>query len=326
MSSAALSIGVTATLVAAIAVWIVRAYALRRSVLDKPNERSSHTVPTPRGGGLGLLVAFAVVGLWNASPISWQLGVALLGVLATMLVGWLDDHGGVSVPSRIVVHALAGLALSPLAWLTHEAAPFELRLALALWWIFFAVSSINVLNFIDGIDGLIGAQALVFATHCGLLLSAGGDGLMLAAALGGAALGFLGWNWSPAKIFLGDVGSGALGALTVVLALVVARESGRAPTLVLLPLYPIFLDASVTLLNRARRGARLSEAHREHLYQRLANGGWGHARTSALYAVFAMAAIPSSRHAAGIAAYLVAVGVAMWSLSRRAAPTEGFKS
>lgn len=318
MIPAALLSAASATMISVIAVGIVRAYTLRRAVLDQPNERSSHTVPTPRGGGLGLLVAFGIVGIGMAAPISWPLTLALGGVLATMTVGWRDDRGGVSVRNRLIVHVLTGISLAPMAWMTHGAAPAGLRTALVLWWIFYVVSSINVVNFIDGIDGLVGAQMVVFATHCVLLLTPEGDGVVLASALGGASLGFLAWNWSPARIFLGDVGSGALGALTVVIALVVAEEVGRAPWLVLLPLYPIFLDATVTLLSRARRGARLSEAHREHLYQRLANGGWGHAKTGATYAVFAGAAIPLARNSEGVALYIAIVGALMWSLWRLA--------
>ena len=316
MISAAMLSATSAAVIAVISVGIVRAYTLRHAVLDQPNERSSHTIPTPRGGGLGLLVSFGLAGIGLTLPISWPLALALSGVLVTMAVGWFDDHRGVSVRSRLVVHVLTGVTLAPLAWLTHGTLPLWLRTAIVLWWILYVVCSINVVNFIDGIDGLVGAQMAVFSVHCLMLLTTDGRATQLAAALGGASVGFLAWNWSPARIFLGDVGSGALGALTVVVALVVAKEAGCTPTLVLLPLYPVFLDATVTLLRRAQRGARLSVAHREHLYQRLANGRWGHAKTSALYAVFAAAAIPLARSLPGIVLYITAVSASMWSLWR----------
>ncbi len=289
-----------AAVLSAFAVRAVRWYALHRDVVDHPTERSSHAAPTPRGGGLGLLVAmvaaFAVARLaWpptHRGTPSTALLLALGGVLLTAVVGWLDDHGGLSVRERLRAHVGAGALAVPLALAVHVGEAPWLLVLLATWWIFFTVSAINVVNFIDGIDGMIGAQAFVFGAHLLLLAEPGGVPAAGSAALMGASLGFLLWNWSPARIFLGDVGSGALGAFFIINALAVAAEGAVSPVQALLPLYPIFLDATVTLVRRARRGERVSEAHRQHLYQRLANGGWGHARVSALFAVAAAVAIP----------------------------------
>lgn len=264
---------------AALATGIVFARARRRGLVDVPNERSSHSTPTPRGGGLGLLIGIAAGLILAASAgvaFGWEFPLALVGVVLTAFVGWRDDHGGLPVGPRLAAHIATGALILPLALLVPAPGwPFALLVA---WWIFWVVSSVNVVNFIDGIDGLIALQALVFAVHCAFAASGGGTA---AAALGytlaGACAGFLLWNWAPAKIFLGDVGSGALGAFCVVLGALVAAEGRFAFTATFAPLTPIFLDAAVTLVARKRRGERLREAHRSHLYQRLANGGLGHA-------------------------------------------------
>jgi UDP-N-acetylmuramyl pentapeptide phosphotransferase/UDP-N-acetylglucosamine-1-phosphate transferase len=171
--------------------------------------------------------------------------------------------------------------------------------AAAAWWVFWTVSSINVTNFLDGIDGMIGLQGLVFGLHVARLDSGQGSASIMAAALAGSAVGFLAWNWAPAKIFMGDVGSAALGMLLVVTG-VLAQRTGQWPvSVVFLPLYPIFLDAAATLFRRWRRGDSLTQAHRAHLYQRLANGGWGHAPVSLLYGAAAVAGLVVSFAAEG---------------------------
>ena len=294
-------VALSAAFLSAGLVGAVRRYALRRAVLDLPSARSSHAVPTPRGGGLGLVAACLLVivaALLGGSRGSWPLHAALVGVVAVAIVGWLDDHGSLPVAPRIATHVLAGLAV---AWLARDVpGPFGvLGAAGMLWWVFWTVSSINVTNFMDGIDGIIGLQVLVFGLHVVRLDARQGDASILAAALIGASLGFLVWNWAPARIFMGDVGSAALGVLLVV-AGVLAQREGRWPiSVVFLPLFPLFLDATVTLLRRWRLGERLTEAHRSHLYQRLANGGWGHALVSILYGVAAAGGLIVSMFAEG---------------------------
>ena len=319
-------LALVAFLLSAAAVGVVRWYAIRRDVLDHPNARSSHARPTPRGGGLGLLIAVGLaLGLLTV-PLPRAMWVALAGVACVAGVGWWDDHGGLSVRLRLAVHVIAGLLMIPLVLLGYSGAPWLLAL-LAAGWVLITVSSINVVNFIDGIDGMIGAQALVFGASCWWLGASAGASASagVGAALAGAALGFLVWNWAPARIFLGDVGSGALGVLFVAAGLLLAAEGGLDPVLALLPLAPIFLDATVTLVRRARRGERLTESHRSHLYQRLANGGWGHARVSLLYAAAAAAAIPAAatQRWSWAAAYLGAAAVGYLLLDRtvRAAGT-----
>lgn len=309
MPGAAVFGAALAATVSYVLVGLVRRDALRRGVLDRPNERSSHALPTPRGGGLGLIAAVAIASLAQADAgralAQWPAALAV-GLVA--VVGWLDDHRGAPVRIRLAVHVAAGLLLLPLA----HAASFGLAgsppvaavvVALGCWWILWTVSAINVVNFVDGIDGIIGAQVLVYGMFLAWLGEADGPARAFGAALAGASGGFLAWNWSPARIFLGDVGSGALGTLIVIGGLLLLREGRVGFVAAYLPLVPIFLDASVTLVRRARRGEHLSQAHRSHLYQRLANAGVGHARVSLAYALASLllaAAVVRSAVAEGL--------------------------
>jgi Fuc2NAc and GlcNAc transferase len=306
-------LGALAAVASALLVGGVRWYALRGALLDVPSERSSHRVPTPRGGGLGVVatcLAFAVMLPRAEGRPDVALALALGAAAAVAVIGWLDDHGSLPVAPRLAVHVLAGLAV---AWLARGV-PGPLGLvgaAGAAWWAFWTVSAINVTNFIDGIDGLIGLQVLVFGLHVARL-GGGPDATTLGVLLAGTAAGFLAWNWAPARIFLGDVGSAPLGVLMVVAGVLAQRGAGLPITVVFAPLFPIFLDAAATLVVRWRRGERLTEAHRSHLYQRLANGGWGHARTSAIYGAGAAAGVMAARIApparpVALATYFLAV-------------------
>jgi UDP-N-acetylmuramyl pentapeptide phosphotransferase/UDP-N-acetylglucosamine-1-phosphate transferase len=300
-----------AALVASVAlVGLVRQYALRRDVLDHPGERSSHSTPTPRGGGAGLLAAWLLVLVPSLSPGwhgSWPLLVSFAGVLAVAAIGWIDDHGGLAVRLRLVAHGVAACALLPLVLLPEAVPAWPVPVA-AAWWIFCAIAAANVVNFIDGIDGLIGLTALVFGGFAAVVGLPAGAAAGCGLALAGAAAGFLVWNWSPAKIFLGDVGSGAIGFVIVIIGVLLMRETGRGIILTFLPLWPIVADASATLIRRWRRSEPLTQAHRSHLYQRLANEGWGHARVSLLYGFGALAGAACSAMPAGIGRTIVAAG------------------
>jgi UDP-N-acetylmuramyl pentapeptide phosphotransferase/UDP-N-acetylglucosamine-1-phosphate transferase len=266
---------------AAATAWLIP--LLRRcNVLDRPNERSSHAVPTPRGGGIAVIAT--ILSAWLGLALTSRVSAALIpiciaaGLLA--IVCWIDDLHDLSPPMRITGQAAAvavGLVALPgeagglASWLGSTA--FEVMLGFAwLWWI-------NAFNFMDGIDGLAGSQAA--AIGGGLLVlalvgSAVDPGLaLLAAAVFGAALGFLIWNWSPARIFLGDVGSVPLGYLTGFLLIGVAT-AGRWKAALILPLY-FLADATITLGRRLLRGERIWEAHRRHFYQQAISVGLGHA-------------------------------------------------
>jgi Fuc2NAc and GlcNAc transferase len=192
-------------------------------------------------------------------------------------------------------------------------------LGAGVWWVFWGVSAVNVVNFMDGIDGLVGSQALIFGLHLAVLAGPTGGAGLFGSTLVGAAAGFLLWNWAPAKVFLGDAGSGGLGLAMVLGGALLMREREVGLIVAFLPLYPLFLDATITRLLRVLYGKGLMSAHRAHLYQRLANGGWGHARVTLLYAAAAasgvvIAVLPSDRSSewaamAGYAAVVLVVGL-----------------
>jgi Fuc2NAc and GlcNAc transferase len=320
---------------AALAVGAVRRYALARSILDLPNERSSHHLPTPSGGGLGLIIPFlALVGGFLAvgGALTMAFVLALFAIATLAVIGWIDDRAGVSVPVRLAVHVAAALTILPLAMAPAAAAGAAdgkvvtaATVIAAGAWVFAGVSAINVVNFMDGIDGLIGSQLLLFGVHLALLATPGtaafGWGLLLAAT----CAGFLVWNWPPARIFMGDAGSGALGLAAVVGGALLVRGHGIPPLIAFLPLYALFLDAATTLVRRILRRERIWEAHRSHLYQRLANSGWGHRRVTLLFAaasslgILVAALWPDPPGRFLVLAYLLA-GLGVGAALNRAAP------
>jgi UDP-N-acetylmuramyl pentapeptide phosphotransferase/UDP-N-acetylglucosamine-1-phosphate transferase len=307
----------------ALVLWYARSVGL----LDIPNQRSSHSVPTPRGGGIALVASVLLVGSYDlarADGESLRVLFVILGAsLALTWVGWLDDHRSTPAGLRLAVHLACGFAIG---LLVNDIAPMPglANIPWIAWWVFWTVGSINIVNFMDGVDGMIASQAVIYGAYLFLVLSGSSIGGRYGLILCAASLGFLVWNWAPAKMFMGDVGSGPLGFFFVVGGALAVRE---APVeLVFLPLFPLFLDALVTILIRFRRGERLTDAHRSHLYQRLANGGFGHARVAAIYAfaagVGAMVALalrngPPTYRAAGVFFYIVLVVIGWVLLHER---------
>jgi len=261
--------------------------ALRRAVvLDWPNQRSSHQRPTPRGGGLAPVAAILLA--WIASIAAGLVAPSvLLVVVSAMLlaaVSWFDDVGGSSPVTRLFAQAaavLCGLLVEiPAGPVFQGWLPAELDIvAAALLWLWF----VNLFNFMDGIDGLAGSEAAAIAIGIFLFASWGMGQNPGIAALSGAtalaAIGFLVWNWAPARVFLGDVGSVSLGYLLGFLLLDLAAR-GRWKLALILPLY-FLADATITLLRRLARGERVWEAHRQHFYQRAVQRGLGHGSVTA---------------------------------------------
>ena len=279
-------------LVSVVLSWLLvgwaRRYALQAAVLDQPSERSSHVVPTPRGGGAGVVGAMLLVllGVAAMGELSNPVLVSLLGVSLVALMGWRDDVSSLGVGTRLAAHTIAAATILPLV-VTAGPLPVWMGWGAVAWWMFWVVSAINVVNFMDGLDGLIGSQVILFGVHLMALAPAESTARLLGVVLFGASTGFLLWNWAPARVFLGDIGSGALGFMIVLGGALLMIESDVGLVLAFLPLYPLFLDATVTLVRRALRGEVVTHPHRSHLYQRLANRGWGHARVSLLYAAAA---------------------------------------
>ncbi len=293
--------GVSSFLLAALGVGLMRRLARRRKILDQPTPRSLHSRPTPRGGGLVIVVlALVAVPAFSAflPAVRWTPVIAyVIGTALMAGISWLDDLYSLSPWTRLGVHGVAstivvaGCGAGPaiavpilgelfLGWAAYP---------LAVLWL---VAVSNAFNFMDGIDGMAGLQALVAATawgavgvHLSLPLAAG-----LGVVLAGASLGFLVHNWSPARIFMGDVGSVflgfSLGAVPFLAAAGTGPGSGRTGTLPLLAvafLWPFICDTGFTLLRRAIRGENVLQAHRSHLYQRLVLAGHSHRAVAVFY-------------------------------------------
>jgi Fuc2NAc and GlcNAc transferase len=298
-----------------------RRYALARRILDTPNERSSHRVPVPLGGGWGIAVP-ALAAVAAASGLGWigrHAAIALAGGVAVALVGWIDDRVKLSARVRLLVQVAAA------CWLVGWLGGFEtldvgtVQLHLGGWGNALAVLAVvwctNLYNFMDGIDGIAGLEAVCVAGVGGLLLVLGGaPGLaLIALVIAAASAGFLVWNRPPARIFMGDAGSGLLGFLLAALALA-GEATDAVPALLWVVLLGGFVgDATIVLLRRMRRGERWYSAHRGHLYQRLVQSGWTHARVdralAAINAVLIVLAVLAWFRPAWIPAALVLGGV-----------------
>lgn len=310
----ALALGAAAWGTGKVLVWLER-----RQILDRPNERSSHTRPTPRGGGLAVtsavILAWAVAALAGGPLAPWT-WAALAAALTLMTASWLDDRHTLPVAPRFAAHALAAAVL--LALLPDGAVVFGG--ALPVWadravacvgWLWF----INLYNFMDGIDGITGVETAALGIGIALvawLSSAPEQMVPLALACAAAALGFLRWNWHPARIFLGDVGSIPLGLLLGGL-LVQLAVAGQLAAAVILPLYYL-ADATITISRRALHGEKVWQAHRQHFYQRAVQGGKSHAQVAiAILAgnavLVACAVLSVTQPWLGLACAVVAVAV-----------------
>ena len=295
-----------------------------RAIVALPNQRSMHDGAVPKGGGAPLiLVALAVsVALW---PLTFFIAIVMAATVALAAISWMDDVGKVSKTARFCAHL--GASIACVLAMPGDAVVFQGVFPLALDRLI-AVGAlalfINFYNFMDGIDGIAGVETLAIAAgYVAVTSLAGGDaGLQgLAIAIAGAAAAFLIWNWHPARIFLGDVGSIPLGLLMGVLMLDLAWRTSLAAAL-LLPLYYV-ADAGITLLHRLVKREKIWRAHRDHFYQRAAQALDSHeavvARVAACNLVLIGAAILSLFYPLiGFAAGVGAVGVLLFGLARSA--------
>ncbi len=264
----------------------VRRWLGARAILDRPGERSSHREPVPRGGGLALvpilLLAWLALAIGDRAP-SGTIAVAILaGALAGL--SWLDDLRGLPIAVRLAAHVAAvalGILTLPSGAVFQGWLPPVLDAALAgLLWLWF----VNLFNFMDGIDGLAGIETAALGLGVAVVVTVadpGHDGIAgLALCVAADALGFLRWNWHPAKLFLGDSGSVPLGFMLGWLLLLLAAKGLWAPA-VILPLYYL-ADATATLLRRLGRGEPFWRAHRQHFYQRALAPDGNHAAVAGL--------------------------------------------
>ncbi|WP_354634716.1 glycosyltransferase family 4 protein [Planktothricoides raciborskii] len=304
--------------------WVKQRF--RQNLLDIPNDRSSHSQPTPRGGGLGFIIAFASISILtpilssyfpkifpnNILQITASSQILNIWLILTPLaiIGIIDDQRNVPASIRYLVQlTAAGIALFcfgpfPQPWLTSFGLPGQI-IAYTLTAI--AITAlINFYNFMDGLDGLVAGVTAVQLGFFALYLNQP-VWWLLAAAL----LGFLWWNWSPAKIFMGDVGSTVLGA-AVVIPMLNTDNPTQAWTAIAITL-PLTADAIYTLIRRLMRRENIFKAHRSHLYQRLQQSGWTHAQVASTYigctVLIALSILGWGAMGAGIGLALVVVGM-----------------
>ena len=272
-------------LVSLILTGLIRKYALKRSIIDIPNERSSHTSPTPRGGGASIVILINLTIIYCYFVEYLSLGVVLAlagGTIFVAIVGWLDDHKHIPAAIRAAAYALA--AVWALFWLNFECDPNlkSYSIYYSLFSIPITVVSIvwltNLYNFMDGTDALAAMESIsVSLFTCFLFWIEKEQGMMLISlAIFFSSCGFLYWNWPPAKIFMGDVGSCSLGFCFGVLAMISYLVS-QVPITIWIILLAIFIfDASYTLIMRIIMKEKWYKAHKMHAYQRLVYLGMSH--------------------------------------------------
>jgi len=258
--------------------WAARHYALRRQLLDQPGERRSHQVATPRGGGIAIvltvLVACAAVLVIDPAFLP-PLGLAMTGLMLVAGIGWWDDHRPLPALQRLAVHLVASALLSAGVYLIGE------NVLQAMLLFFVTAALINLWNFMDGINGIASSQAIAAALGFAWVMPMPSSAAALSVAA--ACLGFLPFNFPRARIFMGDVGSGALGYLMAALVGLASLATDIAWPALLLPLSAFLVDAGFTLLSRMLSGQRWMEPHTEHVYQRWVKAGVSHARVTAYY-------------------------------------------
>ena len=278
-----------ALIAALIGTAMLRRYALSNSLIDIPNSRSSHTLPTPRGGGVAIVVSFIVsaILLGGTGFLPWLIvwGLVIPGALVA-LIGFLDDHGHIPARWRLLGHfAAAAIAMFFLGGL--PVLQF-FQLSIDLGWFGYGLGAVflvwllNLYNFMDGIDGLASLQA-IFVSIGGTLiyiLTNASESIWLPITLALSVSGFLYWNFPPARIFMGDAGSGFLGIILGILSLQAAWTN---PTLLwawLILLGVFIVDATCTLFVRLLRGEKVYEAHRSHAYQIASRRAGSHRRVA----------------------------------------------
>lgn len=304
-----------------------RTWSLGKGYLDHPNERSSHDTPTPRGGGLVIAAVTLTAYIGSSWLFNYKLSFGfIIGAILVVTVSWLDDIYSLTFGWRLLVHLIAAAAVTlDVGYFEEFSIPFvKAQLHLGIFGMVVSLILIawfvNAYNFMDGIDGLAGVQAV--AAGLGWLLVGLLMGIPVATMIGGVVLfssiGFLIHNWQPAKIFMGDAGSAFLG-FTFASMPYLLREQGTVrpellPIVAVLFVWLFVFDSAVTVVRRFLRGERVWNAHREHLYQRMVIAGQSHQFVSILYGVIAVviavpAALMVDMHQSSTSYFLAAVVV-----------------
>ena len=277
-------------IVSALLTGVMRQLALTHRVLDVPNERSSHSTPTPRGGGVAivvtLLVALCVLEIAGSMPFSLWAALSVCGS-AVALVGFADDKWHLSAKTRLTVHFAA---VSVFVWSSGRLPPVDFGIAVidlgiagGVIGVFALVWFLNLYNFMDGIDGIASIEAMTVVSVAALFLALHGVDspvTMLMWLTMATVGGFLLWNWPPARIFMGDAGSGFLGFILGAIAWTTVAMGTLSVWFWLILVGAFFVDATLTLLRRWRRGEPLATAHRSHAYQRLSRRYGSHLKVT----------------------------------------------
>jgi Fuc2NAc and GlcNAc transferase len=341
MAVAAILKGLFAAMSVFLLTWLVIWIARRDRWWESPSPRGSHERPTLSRGGIAFAVFLSIV-----LPLSLigvlaviDLVVMTLAGLAIAIVGFLDDANPLPVLPRLLVQLVASSVamfflwdlFSGDDWWPQYLPPLLVAVALVFLWVWF----INFFNFMDGIDGIASAETIFISLVGAWLCTQAGQPALASAwaLLGGAALGFLFWNAPPAKIFMGDVGSGFLGFIVGGLLLLSVHLGVFSPWVALLLVIAFVGDATVTLLRRMLRGERWYEGHRQHAYQYLAIRWGSHGRVTLAYTVFnVLAVVPAiwlaTRHpdwamlVVGVVAVIVMVLCLLVGAGAPATPTE----
>ena len=304
----------------------IRRLALQHQILDHPTERSSHSIPMPRGGGLAIVILVLAMSLWAASQIEITRSVIYIALGAILaLVGWRDDLLSLSPNYRFLVQGLVGtISILGLGFFRVVRIPFfgevdlgAVGIIITFLWI---IGMINAYNFMDGIDGMAGGVAIV--AGLGWMTLSGNVNnpfvFWVALSIAATSLGFLGHNWPPAKIFMGDVASTFLGYSFAVLPLLSADQSGDALTIGTILMWVVIMDTFMTFLRRLMRGENVFSGHRTHLFQQLVVGGYKHGTISALYIFLTFLAgllAYESSHGDQVAPFLLFIGLPLvWIL------------
>lgn len=266
--------------------WLTLAFLLQRATrlpMDHPNARSLHATPTPRVGGIGIIVAVLIVSTFIQLPTLWPL---MLGALLLALISLLDDYKNLPVHWRLLAHVFVAVACV-FMFPNVSGVNFFAAIMAVVW-------MTNLYNFMDGADGLAGGMAVMGFGALGIAAwwASVPELAFFCAAIAASALAFLRFNFPPARLFMGDAGSIPLGFLAAAIG-VYGMSQGYWPALFPVIIFsPFIMDASVTLLKRGLRGEKIWHAHREHYYQRLVRMGWSHKKmTLAAYALMLICAV-----------------------------------
>ncbi|MGB5920507.1 MraY family glycosyltransferase [Arcobacter sp.] len=262
-----------------ILTYLIKEYAIKKSLIAHVNDRSSHTTPTPHGGGIAIAITWFIglIYLYFTKQIDQTLFYALLVGIIISVVSFFDDLFELSAKLRLIVQSIVSLlglyVLGGLGSLDFGLFSIDNQIFTNVFTFFMIIWFINLYNFLDGIDGYAGSEAL-FLALAGFALFGGNHFLILAVAV----FGFLIWNWHKAKIFMGDVGSTLLGYNIAIFTIYYANKESTNFWVWIILFGVFWFDATLTLYRRKKNGEKLSQAHKKHAYQRLTQSGWSHSK------------------------------------------------